>query len=455
MEVTVLGSCTVVEFPEQIDAFFDGDLLVDIRNGCRMEMDVLPLFFFADFTGDDALKARLKRGVLANLQASGGELWQCGVWGHNEVHLRFTSVALRYMLLTRETFEPELLSSLLTRHFAHGERAFGGYWFYHDSIETHKQAYYKPWDGKEVGEASDNNMLIINTHLDSLITLLMAKKCEVVFPERDNLISDALKAIEQYFSQTRTVGGALSLIDSLCRSGMLWNLGKRNLISRITVQVVERLYYRRIRYWFKHKVPIRRFSSGFLERDIRLTGPSLEYHVVNLWDMARLLLWFRYCDISHESVERLLTDSVLNALKYCHSSRPYRSYMRRLSKRKGVSNEVLEAILIMMQLGHTEDWMAELYLDWRTFAAPSAGVMGLDKTLTGFAPSLTARPASLDEASDWVAFSTGRVVVANRSAKPVSIQQAGLEKIWQSQNISTNSGQVEGHSLAVFKVNRK
>jgi hypothetical protein len=454
MQVTILGSCSVIDFPEQAPQFFKGEHLVDLRNGHNMEMDALPLLFLAQDAKDTALSQRVIQAIKANLEASGGSLWCCGVWGHNETHCRFSSVALRLMLLNTYAFEPELIEKCLLAHLAHSEPAFGGTWFFHDSIETYKQAYYKPWTGQPCADASANNMLILNTHLDTLITLLIAKQQQFSGPQIEIFIEEGLTALEGYVAATSVVMGIKAKIDALARNRMLRSLGNTDIVSRGSVYLLDKFYYRRLRYQAKQQSNVRAFSDGFLERDIRLTGPSLEYHVVNLWDMSRLLLALSNAQVTHSTVEKYLVSSAIAGLKYCLNSKAYRSYLQRLSIKKGVSNEVLESIAILCALGHQQDWMARLYLDWRSFAPPSPGVLGIDRTISG--PKVDDPIQGKDthkQDLDCISFDNGRVFVANYGHNTAEFADPRYQLFWSSNSSSVTNAcdaRVAAQSLAIF-----
>jgi hypothetical protein len=458
MQVTVLGSCTVIDFPEQVEQFFNGNNLADVRNGHRMEMDALPLFFLSQHANDKVLCKRIINAILTNLADSGGQLWRCGVWGHEETHCRFSSVALRLMLLNYQQFESGLVERCLSEHLAHSEEAFGGRWFYHDSIETNNQPYYKTWQGKTCGDASANNMLILNTHLDTLITLLMAKYYEVEVAKTDAFVESGLTALECYADSTEVITGFKAKFDQFTRYFMLRGLGKRDIFSRGSVYLVDRFYYRYLRYGLKHKFNVRAFSDGFLERDIRLTGPSLEYHVVNLWDMSRLLLWLKYTGVCHSAVESYLATSAVSGLQYCLQSNAYRGYLQRISQAKGISNEVLESIAILTMLGYRHDWMANLYLEIRKFAPPSVGILGIDKTISvnGKESVQSIFERETDDV-DCIFFNNGLVFVANRGIDELSIDENlfTLEWVGQTNTLASPTVSVLAQSIAVLREIKK
>jgi len=432
LNVTILGSCSVIDYPNDVERFFDQGNLVDIRNGSLMEMDVLPLYFLAKHDNDQQFIERLALALNKNLADSHGELWRCGVWGCNESHLRFTSIALRFMMLNNEIYTEDQVVTKIHAHLSHSEVVQGGRWFYHDSIETNKQRYYLPWQGSPCIGASANNMLILNTHLDTLTTLLMAKKLALPVDNIEAYIADGLLALEHYFAETVVVTPLWSKIESLMRNCLLLSSSYEHRLSRLFAKVIKRLYYAKGRYWYKKRVNVRAFSDGFLERDIRLFGSDLEYHVVNLWDMSKLLLWMNYNNWQNKTIEKQCVNTILAALKYCANAMFFKRYLQKISVNKGVSNEILEAIVIMMSLGYGENWLAELYFQYRRYAAPSCGILGLDVTVSGFTRDLNFDlTAEQREQLDVIQFAHGGVIFINNGQQDVAINFAKNITNWQ------------------------
>lgn len=456
-KVSILGSCTVINYPEDIDLFFHGEVLVDVRNGYPMEMDSLPLLMLATNSQDYKLKERIARGIMKNLEKSGGFLWKCGVWGNEEVHLRFTSTALRAIFIFPELFPAGMGHKLLLNHVSHHDNGLNGTWFLHDSIETEKLPFYQSWSGVQFQNASANNMLILNTHLDTLITLLVASQKLPNGKEFHKWIQDGLLALETYYDETSVVSGIYAKVDSAFRAGMAFCYGRKNIFCRGFSYIAIRVYYRRVRMLVKSKIKVRGFSDGFLERDVRLTGPSLEYHVVNIWDSARLLLWLEYASIDVGPLKQKLLDSITNGLKYCFNSKCYSSYMKRLSAEKGVSNEVLESIAILVAMGGRESWLVNLYLGYRKFSPPSVGIMGLDYSLSGLDKNsdIIQRINNI-EGMDVIPFSNGKIFVANHSENCIELAENELCISWSKalmdDGLRTEKLLIKPNSVAVLNL---
>ena len=425
MKVTILGSCTVIDYPNDAYLFVKNDHLVDIRNGFQMEMDVLPLYFLALNANDQLQMDRLNHALINNLQNSEIGLWQCGVWGYEEVHFRFTSIAIRLWLFYTHLVEKQKLISCLIKHISYQEPISEGVWFFHDSIEYNKEPFYAPWNGSSCLKASENNMLILNTHIDTLVTLLIAKETNVEFDELDKQIQQGLLGLYSFYQETKVVAPFLSRLDAFFRNISLLCLGRGSRISLLLSKVLNRLYFSKFRLFLKRRINIRAFSDGYLERDIRLPSNNFEYHVVNIWDLSKLLFWMNINDVIFEDVYDKSVESILNGLKYCFNSRCYTYYLKSISQKKGNSNEVLESIAILYYLGIQESWLETLYLQYRRFAPPSCGILGLDLSVSGIKTENSRIHVNID-GFDLIEFPNGRIFWANNTDYDNSVDNKGV-----------------------------
>ncbi|REL30216.1 hypothetical protein [Thalassotalea euphylliae] len=405
MKLTILGSCTVVAWPKDITAFFKNGHAIDPRNGSQMEMDALSIYHFANFSNDDKLKTLCVEGVHNNL--AGNSFWRHGVWGHEEVHLRFTSSALRLLLLEQQNYSQSdgsqksatLIAStkraryqktakqqvieLLTKHCDFHERIGSGVWFYHDSIESGELPFYPQWHGDDFLNASASNKLILNTQLDTLTTLLIANKTLELPTPLSAMIDDGLDALEAYWQASINEKGWFNVLDSMMTAIYSVFLGRKGRITKKLQLVIKQFYYNKFRLKVKQCKPIRSFKSGFQERDIRLTGGALEYHVVNIWDMCKLLLWLKVNNVQRPTLETNLLAEIRSGLAYLHRSTFYKSFMKRVGQTNGFCNEALESIILALYLGIREQWLVSLYIEICSYSPPSAGVLGIDPIVTG------------------------------------------------------------------------
>lgn len=430
MKVTVLGSCTVIDFPHEIERFFDGDHLVDPRNGLLMEMDAWSLWCLARDSNDHMLQRRICRGLLANLSGSSPNFWSNGMWGFDEAHLRFTSTALRLIVFELGYFSINLTKELLARHASFHDKIGNGLWFLHDSIEYNQQSFYPKWTGIHFSNSSPHNMLILNTHLDTLTTLLVANHMGVRnIPgqgDTEALIRKGLDCADDYFDKSEVANKALSALDSIIRAVIIKHYSGSSLISRFIRSALYRVYYKKIRLSFKKYKLIKQWRDGFWERDLRLQGPSLEYHVVNIWDAARLLLWMKINHIQHPRLESSLRETTSKAIKFCANSGSYENHMRLISKDRGISNELLEALVILSALGYYETNFNALYIKWREMAPPSPGIMGIDPIISGTPSQQIAKPALAPDYIDWipVPYLNTVVIVNNDNVSPYLVTES-------------------------------
>ncbi|GHF80982.1 hypothetical protein [Thalassotalea marina] len=420
MKVTILGSCTVVDLEKNLDAFFDNERLIDNRNGSRMEMDSLPLFNIAFNNKDLELGQKIINGLNFNWSDSGNSLWICGCWGHNEIHLRFTSTALRTLLLACN-YTPNLKSDVcikeaLEQHISYKEENENYVWFLHDSLESDQFSFYPHWHGEDFLGFAKHNRLILNTHIDTLITLLMFRHYGELCDSQHMLVDKALKTLGEFINETNRITGFLSKVDRIFR-GLLSRLsGRKALLARVASALIERIYYQRVRYHFKKKHHALIFDDGYIERDLRLSGQSIEYHIVNIWDISRLLLWLNIEQKGTNQLTSSLTSIAKRGLKYCLKSRSYTNFIQRKSSGTGVANEILESIVILFCLGESEDWMRELYMQYRQYAPASSAILGIDLSLC----IPTEKSINIPDV-DFITLRNGKTFIANYSKETKSI----------------------------------
>lgn len=295
MRVTVLGSGSLVELPTDVDSFVRNGYLIDRRNGSLMEMDAIGLYSIAEILKEkDKIRNLVINGICTNLNASKDfGFWKHGVWGHDEVHLRFTSSALRLLLLidnSQELHHGLDKNELLLKHLEYSELLDEGRWFFHDSIEPSCASYPQAHINNKCLGSSLGNMMILNTHLDTMTTLLMYQySCHD--KAIDAYITDSIKALDFYIESASKLPLAFEKIDGIIRNNYLKLFGNKKLVSKIIRGGLSVLYYRKIRLLFKKVYNVALFSDGYIERDLCLGGPSFDYHVVNIWDLARVLTW--------------------------------------------------------------------------------------------------------------------------------------------------------------------
>jgi len=440
MKLTILGSCNVINWPEQLNLYFKDGKAIDLRNGTLMEMDALSIYHIAKALEQDSIAQQAVKSVLANLEEC--SFWKHGVWGKDEIHFRFTSSAIRLLLLSHQNNDGLItkskLQELLAIHASYHEKLPSGVWFYHDSLESDDIEYYPKWNGVSFLEASNKNKLIINTQLDTLVTLLMARKQLGFSEEQDQLNQQAIETLLAYRQGSVTLNGVVAWLDETVRAIYLMLLQRDSNLIAYSMRLIKKFYFKRFRFRIKKKFNLWGFKSGYIERDIRLPGDSPEYHVVNIWDMCKYLLWLKVSEIKENSsisqLENYFLKDIELGLRYIAKSYFYKNYIKRLSKSTGHSNEILESIAIALKLGIRHAWLIDLYCELRKVAPPSAGVLGVDPIISG---SNTNDFSFIKEntSKDTIKFYDGTELIINFSHQTVSHDKKSLFLSWSSSPI--------------------
>ena len=196
--MTILGTCLEANIPDDLECFFNDCILIDRRNHKPMEMDAYSLYLALKSLEQNysidykPYRKKILDSILQRYHAC-GEFWNHSHWtsSSREVHLRFTSWAIRLLI---EAFrdnlfnDPEIIISALRKQISFHERLQSNtLWFLHDSLETdtYNGSYPQNLQSNEVFGSSINNTMTLNTHLDTLTTLLLALR-EIKFVPKNN-----------------------------------------------------------------------------------------------------------------------------------------------------------------------------------------------------------------------------------------------------------------------------
>lgn len=290
LSVTLQGSLSNVILPDDLSKILIENKLYKINTDVEVEMDIPSVFYSLKFLKKlqpDENDWEKKLFNCAYHPISNGGFFVHNHWKSNEVHLRFTSAVLLFLVneVQYDINNPICIyiEKALETHFSYGEHLEIGYWFLHDSHEKNGD-YYPDYTGVKsvLWGKSLNNYLILNTHIDTLILLESAK------------IKGYNINYSKYSKGYQSLDFILKIKPCLYH---FFDSKIRNLLIRQKVKKPTGLlhslllkYYARIRFKFKHKKPLFFYNDGFSEREVGLTGESLGYHVVNLWDLSRLMI---------------------------------------------------------------------------------------------------------------------------------------------------------------------
>lgn len=392
---TIFGSCLPAKLPDDFETFFKDGILIDRRDGSPMEMDAYYLYLalrvLEILSGRDysQQRTRIIDALIKRLQTCNG-LWWHGKWtgSDKEIHLRFTSSAIRLLVeayLDGIINDTKLIIDTLKRHLHYSEPIKYGTWFYHDSLESPEVEIKYPFKfyRNNVWNSSSKNLLILNTHIDTLITILYLL----------NSISELSSSDRKFFKHTAEQGlnaleavlnppgnffkKVFEFIDHHFREVIFRRINSEWVFDKWILSLMGP-YYLNLRPFFKKTFPLFCFYDGYLERDISLRSYSFDYHIVNLWDIAKLsLLLKKQGSKKRSSLIKTLNCILERGINYVINS-AYKNYVMKISTQHGGAMELCEAIIICFILGiKLKEWI-DLYSSIRKIVPPSPGIMGYD-----------------------------------------------------------------------------
>ena len=222
----VIGSSVDTIFPRDIPLYFRDGIVIDRRNNTPMEMNAYSLYLglraLETMTKADYQTERreIVEAVIKRMQSCGG-FWSHGAitGSYKEVHMRFTAAAIRLLV---EAFGDGIISNsstivgALKKHLSFSERLTFGTWFFHDSIEQYSleecSAQFPTWTPPMrsiVWGSSNGNCLVLNTHIDTLITILQVlHRIELDDEDRQFLLTNlyaGLVALKTVLSPSQNV----------------------------------------------------------------------------------------------------------------------------------------------------------------------------------------------------------------------------------------------------------
>jgi hypothetical protein len=405
VRTTIVGSFSSAELPAELDQFFRDGVLVDRRNGTPMEMDAYSVYLA--FKAIEARsgsnlgpeRRRIVEAVLARLRAKDG-FWAHGAWtgSDQEVHMRFTAAAIRLLV---EAFgdgllsEPALIVETLKKHLSYSERLPGGIWFYHDSLEVPGRSdHYRNANRFHAWGGSTENCLVLNTHLDTIATILhvlnrveMSTEDRAWFSDQVNLGLAALSTV--LGAKPSLLWAVLGPIDAFVRMLVFRTTPRYPKLGGLLHRAALKTYYP-ARLFLKRRVPRLALFGGYLERDIGLLGTAFEYHLVNVYDLARFLNQVQVS--GHPVDDRLLRrcgDLVDRGIDHAVRS-AYADYWRKTLAANGRGTLLCEAILARLATLPAgpvpQHWVAG-YCEVRRALPPTAALLGYDPlTLSSMLP---------------------------------------------------------------------
>lgn len=238
------------------------------------------------------LKSQLLLSVLARQGEDGG--FRHGEWTDNmESHYRLHCSAMHLMMDALSEDDDPVVRSALARGmtFISDKRdtTVAGAWFYHDELETSeagmRRVPFKWWPGTALGK-SPQNMLVLNTQLDTLVALeryrtLTGDTQYAPLVESGYQAACAVLALRPMEWLYRLMFSAIDLTLLPTEQAVRLPLWKR-LWKRIGWQIfIPRLPRLKTRF------PRLVMPGGYIDRELSLQTWAYDYLAVNLMDLVR------------------------------------------------------------------------------------------------------------------------------------------------------------------------
>lgn len=311
------------------------------------------------------LYARLKDQVLLSVLARQDEdgAFRHGEWTDRmESHFRLHCSAMHLMMDALTERDDMQVRKALERAAGfiagHAQRTDAGTWFLHDELEispeSMNEAPFKWIPSRKLGKA-ECNMLVLNTHLDTLIALDRYR--EVTGDERfASLVSSArtaAMAVLGLHSADWLYGPLFRAIDLT----LLPTAAAKRLpvFSRAMKRVAWKYLIPRLPA-VKTRFPRLVMPNGYIDRELSLHTWAHDYHSINLMDLARF-----YRRFPDDELKRIL----LRGFEFAQTSGIRQRWKEMPGKRYalGFWAEALYHLCTLDAASRYRAWLAEAMLD--------------------------------------------------------------------------------------------
>lgn len=307
------------------------------------------------------LKQQIVFSVIARQAADGG--WYHGEWTDAmESHYRLHGAAMHLLAQALEENPVDVVRQSLEKAAAFISRSCGhidsGVWFLHDSMEQNEEAMRRlpfKWIRSRALGKSPTNLLVLNTHLDTAISLQRYKETTGDARYSPQLESAAASTRRVLASQPlewiyrllfRAIGLTLLPTEQAKRLSLPVRAVKR-VAWKYLIPLLPRL---------KARFPRLIMPGGFIERDLSLCGWSDQYQSVTLMDLIHYSRFFP---------DDLLKPVIDRALIFTQESGIRQRWMELPEKNHALGFWAEALYRLCMLDGKTEyrGWLAEAMLD--------------------------------------------------------------------------------------------
>ena len=324
----------------------------------------------------NVLRRQLLLAVLDRQDADGG--YRHGEWTDTrESHFRLHASAMHLMMDTLAAAPDPTVESALRRAMAYAtrqrDRLSLGEWFLHDELELSAAGMNAGpfrWIASRACGKSPTNMLVLNTHLDTLVALLRYRE---LTGERayDPLIASARGAALGVLG-LRPMEGLYALLFRLFAPTFL----PTRLAAALPLpqRALKRMAWRYLLPWLprlKARFPRLVMPGGYVDRDLSLGTWSHRYLTVNAMDLARIAR--RLPD------DPLFGDVLAGALRFADASGMAEKWREKDADRYSIGF-LVEALYQKCTLDPAWEWRARLAA--QVLVAHDLG-LGLSPSLLG------------------------------------------------------------------------
>lgn len=365
MYICNVGSINV---PDDIDKIFssDGKLLISPTLGKEhfFEMSGEAMYYaikhVENTSGGNlyAYKKRIVDAIVLRINSCGGIIVHNSLSGkENDTQLRATSAAIRAMIVSMiDGFEvKDYVSQLANYHFKFYLQWMEGKWFCHDTSEYNEKGPVTHLR-TNVLNTSKENTLTLNTHFDSLSTLMLLEQYEEILNlsfSVNTLLVEALTSLKQLLRIDQNHSKINDKLQALDCKILQRNINTQDRFSLLYERLIHPLI-------FKVFSPTIFFKYGFIARDMAVLNRHLDYHVVNMVDISRFLCMLKKTSIINENQELFESFKLLltKAVNIVESVPEY--------KNKVIDNDLsiawlCELSLLLKELGITDPYQTQGY----------------------------------------------------------------------------------------------
>jgi hypothetical protein len=308
------------------------------------------------------IKWQIVLSVLDRQADNGG--WNHGEWtDFMESHHRLHCGGIHLLLHALEEEYDEAIRTALDKAVTYlldcADNTKFGVWFLHDSLETSVEKMHQspfPWFFSRAPDKSPSNMLVLNTHMDTLIAL---RRYQII--TGDKRFSDLLDSGHAATSAVMNLRSAEFIYRWLFKTIYLTLLPEAEARALpLPLRAIKRIAWKYLipnLHYVKAYFPRLMMPGGYIDRALSLKGLVFTYQSVHIWDLIRYLRY--YPDMK---IEKCLSEA-LHFTRSSHLRRYWKEPKRNSQHALGFWAEALYHLCMRDQSPQYRVWLAEAMLD--------------------------------------------------------------------------------------------